>query len=141
MHRRAIATSPTRPALFLQPEIAADARVFAETDGVITVWSRFVDPVVQAGYTFEPGQFNMLYVPGYGEAAISICSQPRPLDGLLGHTVRIVGNVTRGLARLTPGETLGIRGPFRHCQLGPYFICKDGTVFATIRRFLQVEEY
>lgn len=32
----------------------------------------------------------------------------------MGHTVRIVGNVTRALAQLRTGETLGIRGPFGH---------------------------
>ena len=35
---------------------------------------RFVDPAVQGSYRFEPGQFNMLYLPGFGEAAISISS-------------------------------------------------------------------
>lgn len=79
---------------------------------MFTIWSRFTEPAAQEEYAFELGQFNMLYVPGYGEAAISICSEPRQSDGLLGHTVRIVGNVTRGLARLSPGDVIGIRGPF-----------------------------
>ncbi len=108
-----VITRSAQPApLLLEPDFAAIVRVTAETEGVITIWSRFIEPVVQEKYTFEPGQFNMLYVPGYGEAAISICSEPRQCDGLLGHTVRIVGNVTRGLARLSPGDVIGIRGPF-----------------------------
>ena len=62
-------------------------------------------------YRFAAGQFNMLYVPGYGEAAISISSDPH-CSGYLEHTVRAVGNVTAALARLQVGDTLWLRGPF-----------------------------
>jgi NAD(P)H-flavin reductase len=59
---------------------------------------------------FLPGQFNMLLVPGVGEAAISISGDPaRP--ALLRHTVRAVGGVTGQLARLAPGDYVGVRGP------------------------------
>lgn len=62
-------------------------------------------------FTFEPGQFNMLYVPGYGEVPISISGDPaRP--GELVHTVRSVGSVTRALSRLQPGDVVGVRGPY-----------------------------
>jgi len=70
-----------------------------------------VDPAVQNRYRFEPGQFNMLYVPGYGEAAISISSDPEDRTQI-SHTVRFVGNVTRALSRVRPGDQVGIRGPF-----------------------------
>lgn len=60
-------------------------------------------------YRFAPGQFNMLYVPGVGEAAIS-------LSGITGkvlhHTIREAGNVTRSIAQCKPGTMLGLRGPF-----------------------------
>lgn len=71
----------------------------------------FVDERLQAAYTFRPGQFNMLYLPGAGEAAISISSRAAPETPLL-HTVRAVGNVTHALTRLRPGDTFGLRGPF-----------------------------
>ncbi|MFO0573402.1 MAG: FAD/NAD(P)-binding protein [Polyangia bacterium] len=59
---------------------------------------------------FRPGQFNMLLVPGVGEAAISISGDPaRP--ALLRHTVRAVGGVTGQLARLARGDYVGVRGP------------------------------
>lgn len=59
---------------------------------------------------FLPGQFNMLLVPGVGEAAISISGDPaRP--ALLRHTVRAVGGVTGQLARLRRGDYVGVRGP------------------------------
>ena len=61
-------------------------------------------------YAPAPGQFNMLHLPGIGEAAISIASLPD--GGTVEHTVRAVGNVTRALARLGPGDEIFLRGPF-----------------------------
>lgn len=60
---------------------------------------------------FEPGQFNMLYAFGAGESAISISGDPS-LPGRRLHTVRKVGTVTSALARLRPGDEVGLRGPF-----------------------------
>ena len=58
----------------------------------------------------KPGQFNMLYVHGIGEAAISYsrCSD----EGFLVHTIRAVGQVTHHLHHMTIGEQIGVRGPF-----------------------------
>jgi len=62
-------------------------------------------------FAFEPGQFNMLYVFGIGEVAISISGATTDRDTLL-HTIRGVGSVTRALRTLGPGDALGVRGPF-----------------------------
>jgi len=59
---------------------------------------------------FMPGQFNMLYVFGVGEVPISVASFGR--DSHLMHTIRSVGRVTRLLAAVTTGSSVGIRGPF-----------------------------
>lgn len=64
-----------------------------------------------AGFRFLPGQFNMLYVFGVGEAAISLSGDPADGQAAL-HTIRAVGSVTKALGRLQSGETLGMRGPF-----------------------------
>lgn len=64
-----------------------------------------------SGFVFSPGQFNMLYAFGVGEAAISISGDPAEA-GRLTHTVRSVGAVTDAICRLRPGEALGVRGPF-----------------------------
>jgi len=96
----------------LRPEWAEIVNFCPEVDGVFTIWSRYVDPNTQLQYRFLPGQFNMLYVPGLGESAISICSNSEDTGGLLGHTVHSVGNVTRGISRLRKGDAIGIRGPF-----------------------------
>jgi NAD(P)H-flavin reductase len=71
-----------------------------------------IEPVRGTGeFPFVPGQFNMLYLFGVGEAPISISGDPGNPQ-VLRHTVREVGIVTRALQRLKKGEVLGVRGPF-----------------------------
>lgn len=69
------------------------------------------DKSFASGYSFLPGQFNMLYLPGFGESAISISSDPKRLD-TISHTVRVAGNVTQALARHQVGDQILLRGPF-----------------------------
>ena len=93
------------------PRLATIQGVKPEAYGISTFSMNFVDPVEQAAYRFQPGQFNMLYLPGYGEVAISVSSDPATPQ-MLGHTVRDAGSVTRAIGRLKPGDTLGVRGPY-----------------------------
>ena len=81
-----------------------------ETRDTFTCAVRISNRDIQKGYRFVPGQFNMLYVPGIGEAPISMSSSP--LDRDIMHTVRIAGDVTTALSLLRAGEVIGIRGPF-----------------------------
>ncbi len=71
---------------------------------------RLQDPADRAGFDFVPGQFNMVSVPGVGEVAISVSSDPD--EELLEHTIRIVGRTTRAIEKLSVGDTLGLRGPY-----------------------------
>ncbi len=61
--------------------------------------------------SFAPGQFNMVYVFGIGEAAISISGDPSRPDQLV-HTVQALGNTTRALFAANRGTTVGVRGPY-----------------------------
>ncbi len=73
-----------------------------------------IELAVQQGRTdfqFAPGQFNMLYVYGVGEVPISISGDPARTDRLV-HTIRAAGTVTRAMAQLKRGDTVGVRGPF-----------------------------
>jgi len=66
-------------------------------------------------YSFEPGQFNMLYLHGVGEVPISIVADAAEDDGpnaTLTHTIRALGRVTHGLAALQAGDHIGLRGPY-----------------------------
>ncbi|TJY59292.1 Ni/Fe hydrogenase subunit gamma [Sinimarinibacterium sp. CAU 1509] len=59
--------------------------------------------------SWQPGQFNMLYAFGVGESAISISGAD---DNGFEHTVRAVGAVSRAIAALQVGDSIGLRGPF-----------------------------
>jgi len=72
---------------------------------------RIVDPEARARFTFLPGQFVMLEVPGYGEIPISISSSPSKA-GHLELCIRRAGVVTGALHRAERGAKVGIRGPF-----------------------------
>jgi NAD(P)H-flavin reductase len=63
------------------------------------------------GFEFQPGQFNMLYLPGWGEVPISISGDPDQPSTLV-HTIRAVGAVTRRMSQLAVGDSIGVRGPF-----------------------------
>ena len=73
-----------------------------------TVW---LEPVDGTPFSFEPGQFTMLQAFGVGEVPISISGDPAE-TGVLQHTVRDVGAVSRALAVARVGTRLGVRGPF-----------------------------
>ncbi len=105
-------TSP--PTLHENPWFTHTVRItnlIDETEGVATYQLVMIDGNSSLAYEFVPGQFNMLYLPGVGESAISMSGDPARKDGWI-HTVRVAGNVTKTLARLQRGDTLGMRGPF-----------------------------
>lgn len=94
------------PAPWIEPEpwhVTARTRESADT--------ATLELVPAAPFRFRPGQFNMLYVPGVGEAPISISGDPARPAGVA-HTVRDVGPVTHALCALRPGDTAHVRGPY-----------------------------
>jgi NAD(P)H-flavin reductase len=91
------------------PHLATIRRVVWETDDTYTITLDM--DASAAGYTFKPGQFNMLYVFGVGEAAISISSDPAA-PATLTHTIHRVGTVTSALAGHKRGDIIGLRGPY-----------------------------
>jgi NAD(P)H-flavin reductase len=72
---------------------------------------RICDPTERQIFSFLPGQFVMLEVPGCGEVAISISSSSSNHE-FLELCIRKVGRVTGMLHRLQEGAYVGIRGPF-----------------------------
>jgi len=82
-----------------------------EAPNLFTLQLKFTDPKIQDAYEFEPGQFNMLYLYGVGEIAISIVSDPVD-SNIIDHTIRVVGRVTRGMDNLKTGDRIGLRGPY-----------------------------
>ena len=94
------------------PAAAVIREIKPESYGISTFMIGLKDQS-KASAPFEPGQFNMLHLPGFGEVAISISSDPASPE-LMGHTIRYAGVVTRALGRLKVGDTLGLRGPYGH---------------------------
>jgi NAD(P)H-flavin reductase len=111
----AIATTRPPPMPGSDSWLPVPARIRAvqqENYNTRTFRLEIIDPVLRSGYRWAPGQFNMLYAPGVGEAAISISSDPDE-PHVLEHTIRIVGSVTRAIDRLgQQGGLAGLRGPF-----------------------------
>lgn len=105
------ATTGLQPADPWLPLPARIRRVTRETAGTATYELQIENAESAAPFRFQPGQFNMLYLPGVGESAISISSDAQRPE-LVAHTVRAVGNVTGALARRRVGEEVFVRGPF-----------------------------
>jgi NAD(P)H-flavin reductase len=79
---------------------------------------RILDPVERERFSFLPGQFVMLELPGYGEVPISISSSPSQ-KGQIELCIRKAGLVTGLLHAAKEGAQVGLRGPFgTHFPLG-----------------------
>ena len=110
-----MATTHEKPAALevsLEPMLSTPyriQRVKQETDDTFTLELAPADS--SDGFSFAPGQFNMLYVYGVGEVPISISSDPSDSPAIQ-HTTRVVGTVTKAMRLLKRGDMLGIRGPF-----------------------------
>ncbi|QLH41293.1 MAG: FAD/NAD(P)-binding protein [Coxiellaceae bacterium] len=82
-----------------------------DSSTIFTLQLRFCDSAMQTQYRFSPGQFNMVYLYGVGEVAVSLVSDPENTEQFA-HSIRTIGRVTRGLAHLNVGDCIGIRGPY-----------------------------
>ena len=60
----------------------------------------------------KPGQFVQVSVLGVGEAPISISSSPSRSKSSFELCVRRAGALTNALHALSPGDVVGVRGPF-----------------------------
>lgn len=90
------------------PKAATVLEVEQETGDTYTL--TFEPPAGEPFYSL-PGQFNMLYAFGVGEAPISM-SGDASATGRIVHTIRAVGAVTNALCAMKPGHVAGLRGPF-----------------------------
>ncbi len=85
------------------------SEVVKETPSVSTLW-------FDHRFSFNPGQFVMVWIPGIDEV-------PMALSSASSITVQIAGDATTALLSLKEGEMIGIRGP-----LGNGFTPKDATL-------------
>ena len=94
------------------PHQAEIVEFIQDADDIFTLHLRFVDEELCKNYKFYPGQFNMLYLYGVGEVAISIVNDRNFANDIFEHTIQIVGRVTKGMGKLKAGETIGVTGRF-----------------------------
>lgn len=97
--------APVPPAVEdLVPRTGEVVAVERDTADVVTL--HVLAPGIEAG---DHGQFDMLGLPGFGEAPISLSGT----DGLVKvHTIRAVGPLTEALCGLEAGAKVQIRGPY-----------------------------
>jgi NAD(P)H-flavin reductase len=105
----ALDCSPPPSSDSLRPSPVHIGRVRRETADVATL-----ELIPPSPFAFVPGQFNMLYIFGLGEVAISVSGDPAE-TGRIVHTVRAVGAVSGAITRLRRKQVIGVRGPYGSC--------------------------
>jgi NAD(P)H-flavin reductase len=94
----------------LRSRKAIVVRVVDEAPAVKTFTLR-----IEGEHDIKPGQFNMVYYWGIGEAPISLANLPVRSGGstIIEHTVRSTGIVTNTIIeKARTGSILGVRGPY-----------------------------
>jgi NAD(P)H-flavin reductase len=86
-------------------------RVRRESADTVTLFLDPCDADDSRAARYLPGQFNMLYLFGHGEAPVSVSGVSRR-TGYVRHTIKGVGPLSRALTRLNIGDLVGLRGPF-----------------------------
>jgi len=92
------------------PNLANIKEIIKETNNTNTYILEFFDKKLSNDFSWTPGQFMMLGIPGIGESAISISNTQN--GNLIYLTIRNVGNVTNYMSNMKKGESINIRGPY-----------------------------
>lgn len=119
LDRAHVGETKSRVVLDSMAPIPAKVRqIRRETNDVFTLTLEPPAGIIEAfnggsanGFTFAPGQFNMLYLFGVGEVPISISGNPLNSKQIV-HTIRATGTVTDRMKKIKRGDMLGVRGPF-----------------------------
>lgn len=72
----------------------------------------FVNKEIQSEFSYLPGQFVQIGLPGWGECPISMASSINDSNLYFELAIRNVGRLTDKLHQLKKGDTVDIRGPF-----------------------------
>jgi NAD(P)H-flavin reductase len=94
------------------PQQAVIRDIVVENESVKTFSLSLSDPLHQASFSYQPGQFMMVSAPHCGEAPISFSSAHAAGVDFFRLTVRRAGKVTSALHALRPGDTITLRGPY-----------------------------
>jgi predicted ferric reductase len=96
-------------------------RVASVTEERGSSWTVVVEPVGHRGFAFDPGQFSWLTLRGspfaMREHPFSMSSSPSP-TGRLEFTIKELGDFTRTIKHIGPGETAYVDGPYGAFTIG-----------------------
>ena len=94
-----------------KPYLMQIEQVVEETPDVRTFRLKFKNSEEAEKFSFKAGQFGEYSVFGEGESTFCVASSPTR-KGYIECTVRKAGRVTKSLANLEVGDTVGFRGPY-----------------------------
>ena len=89
------------------PTFCRIIQITDETPDVKTF--RLQTPGGQKPFSPAPGQLAMLSVAGVGEAMFSVTAQG---EDWIESSVKLVGELTEEMHKLSPGDMIGVRGPY-----------------------------
>lgn len=93
-------------------EPARIIKITPQTDTVSLFRFEFAQKIWGHKFSFKPGQFIELSIPGFGEAPFAPCGAPEA--GYLELCVRRAGALSEKLLSMKKGDKVGIRGPYGH---------------------------
>jgi sulfhydrogenase subunit gamma (sulfur reductase) len=94
-----------------KPYLMEIEQVVEETPDVRTFRLKFKNSEEAEKFSFKAGQFGEYSVFGEGESTFCVASSPTR-KGYIECTFRKAGRVTKALANLEVGDTVGFRGPY-----------------------------
>ncbi len=81
-----------------------------QTDSIKLFRFEFTQPIPGWKFSYQPGQFVELSVPGFGEAPFAPCGNTK--ENYLELCVRNAGKLTAKLHQMKVGDKVGLRGPY-----------------------------
>lgn len=93
------------------PNLVTIEDIYEEAPDVRSFRLVFKDQKLRDSFEFKAGQFGLYSAFGLGESTFCIASSPTR-KGYIQCTFRKTGRVTGGLANLSIGDTMGVRGPY-----------------------------
>jgi NAD(P)H-flavin reductase len=96
------------------PLLPLRAKIIAKTkqNDTLNCFRLQLDRPHQRDFQFVPGQFMMVGLPGYGDAAFTTSSDPRDNRKYFDICVRVAGELTAKINDLNVGDYLYVRGAF-----------------------------
>lgn len=92
------------------PEPARIADIKQQTDNIKLFRFEFEQKVWGHKFTFKPGQFIELSIPGFGEGPFAPCNKPG--TDYIELCIRDAGKTTSRLHQMKIGDKVAIRGPY-----------------------------